>query len=76
MQVPVNDRYIIMLNNGARSVTGICRDETIRIMEEANYNSNGRLVAKHIKPLRTLMKGFTATKMSIVSSLHNYSSNN
>ena len=57
-QAPVNGRYIVLLNNG---VSEWHLDETVRILEQANYNSNGRLVAKHIKPFRTLGKGFTAT---------------
>lgn len=67
-QAPVNGRYIVLLNNG---VSDWHLDETVRILEQANYNSNGRLVAKHIKPFRTLGKGFTATigrnMLSIVS---------
>ena len=70
MQLPVTGRYVVLLNKG---VSDWHLDETIRILEEANYNSNGRLVAKHFKPLRILMKGFTATigkkMLSIVSSV-------
>ena len=73
-QFPVTGRYIVMLN---KDVSDWHLSETIRIMEEANDNSNGRVVAKHFKPIRTLMKGFTATigkkMLSIVSSVHNYS---
>ena len=73
-QFPVTGRYIIMLNN---DVSDWHLSETIRIMEGANDNSNGRLVAKHFKPIRTVMKGFTATigkrMLSIVSSVHYYS---
>ncbi len=39
MQVPVKGRYIIMLDNG---VSDWHLDESIRIMEEANYNSTER----------------------------------
>ena len=57
-QAPVHGRYIVMLDS---RVSDEYLDHTVRILENADATSDGRLVARHIKPFRILGKGFTAT---------------
>ena len=66
IQAPVNGRYIVMLQN---SVSDAVLDETVRILNDASAASYDHVVAEHIKPFRTVGKGFTATLGPVVLGL-------
>ena len=61
MQKPIPGRYIVMLDPSA-SVALL--DRTIAILQQAHRESEGRIRADHITPMRNLGVGFTATMNS------------
>ncbi len=69
IQTPVHGRYIVMLQS---YISDAQLDRTVQILTTANANSDGRVVAKHIKPFRNVGKGFTATLGPTVLGLVSY----
>ena len=61
IQKPIPGRYIVMLDSSAKQQT---LDRTIAVLQRANVESEGRIRADHITPLRSLGVGFTATMNS------------
>ena len=61
LQKPIPGRYIVMLDSSADSYT---LDKTIAILQHAHTESEGRIRADHITPMRNLGLGFTATMNS------------
>ena len=61
MQKRIPGRYIVMLDSSAN---GNILDKTIAILQHAHAESNGRIRADHITPMRNLGVGFTATMNS------------
>ena len=61
VQKPIRGRYIVMFDSTADEYT---LDRTIEILEQAHRESEGRIRADHITPMRSLGTGFTATMNS------------
>jgi serine protease len=61
MQKQIPGRYIVMLDSSA---DGPMLDKTIAILQQAHRESEGRIRADHITPMRNLGVGFTATMNS------------
>ena len=55
---PIKGRYIVMFQSGADDYV---LDRTIAVMERANQQSNRKIRATDMHPLRHVGKGFTAT---------------
>lgn len=60
IQKPIPGRYIVMLDSNANSET---LDRTVAVLQRTNSESEGRIRAEHITPMRNL-GGFTATMNS------------
>ena len=58
---PIPGRYIVMLDSSADAYT---LDRTIAVLQRAHSESEGRIRADHITPIRNLGVGFTATMNS------------
>ena len=71
MQKRIPGRYIVMLDSSA---DGYTLDRTIAILQHAHRQSEGRIRAEHITPMRNLGVGLTATMNSktveLVSLMH------
>jgi subtilisin family serine protease len=61
VQKPIPGRYIVMLDSSADGAT---LDRTIAVLQRAHRESEGRIRADHITPMRNLGVGFTATMNS------------
>ena len=61
LQKPIRGRYIVMLDSSADTYT---LDRTIAVLQRAHSESEGRIRAEHITPIRNLGVGFTATMNS------------
>ena len=61
VQKPIPGRYIVMLDSSADDYA---LDRTIEILQDAHRESEGRIRADHITPMRNLGHGFTATMNS------------
>ena len=61
VQKPIPGRYIVMLDSSA---DGDMLDRTIAVLQRAHIESEGRIRADHITPMRSLGVGFTATMNS------------
>ena len=61
MQKPIPGRYIVMLDSSA---DGQVLDRTIAVLQRADFESEGRIRADHITPMKNLGVGFTATMNS------------
>ena len=61
VQKRIPGRYIVMLDSTADEYT---LDRTIEILDQAHRESEGRIRADHITPMRNLGTGFTATMNS------------
>ena len=55
---PINGRYIVMFQSGADNYV---LDRTINVMKRANEQSNQKIRATDMHPLRHVGKGFIAT---------------
>lgn len=62
----VRARYIVFMTEES---TDHHLDRVVRVLEKANRESNGHYVAKHIKKIRYVGKGFSATLSSSVVGL-------
>ncbi|XP_011410142.1 PREDICTED: proteinase T-like [Amphimedon queenslandica] len=62
----VKARYIVFMTEES---TDHHLDRVVRVLEKANRESNGHYVAKHIKKIRYVGKGFSATLSSSVVEL-------
>ena len=69
VQKPIPGRYIVMLDSSADSYT---LDKTIAVLQRAHTESEGRIRADHITPMRNLGLGFTATMNSKTVELVSY----
>lgn len=58
VQKQIPGRYIVMLDSSA---DGYTLDRTISILQQAHTESEGRIRADHITPMRSIGIGFTAT---------------
>ena len=70
MQKRIPGRYIVMLDSSADDYA---LDRTIDILQDAHRESEGRIRADHITPMRNLGHGFTATMNSKTVELVSYS---
>ena len=70
MQKRIPGRYIVMLDSSADDYA---LDRTIEILQDAHRESEGRIRADHITPMRNLGHGFTATMNSKTVELVSYS---
>ena len=61
VQKPIPGRYIVMLDSSA---DGDMLDRTIAVLQRAHSESEGRIRADHITPMKSLGVGFTATMNS------------
>ena len=61
IQKPIPGRYIVMLDSSADVET---LDRTVAVLQRANAESEGRIRAEHIRSIRNLGVGFTATMNS------------
>ena len=58
---PIPGRYIVMLQSHSDETI---LDRTITILQQAHTESEGRIRAEHITPMRSIGPGFTATMNS------------
>ena len=58
VQKRIPGRYIVMLQSSANEHV---LDKTIALLQHAHTESEGRIRAEHISPIRSLALGFTAT---------------
>ena len=61
LQKPIPGRYIVMLDSSADEQV---LDRTIAVLQRADFESEGRIRADHITPMKSLGVGFTATMNS------------
>ena len=61
IQKPIPGRYIVMLDSTANVET---LDKTVAVLQRAHVESEGRIRAEHITPIRNLGVGFMATMNS------------
>ena len=57
-EMGIEGQYIVLLQSDTSQADLY---DTINILQDANAQSSGRLIVKHIKPIKTIAKGFTAT---------------
>ena len=54
----IEGQYIVLLQSDTSQAHLY---DTINILQNADARSSGKLIAKHIEPIKTIAKGFTAT---------------
>ena len=68
-EMDIEGQYIVLLQSDTSQAHLY---DTINILQNADAQSSGKLVARHIKPIRTIAKGFTATLGNRVVGLVRY----